>query len=282
VARRQERPGALARHMARAERELREALAWVDLVWEVADARCPRASRNRRLAQLCAGKARVIVLAKRDLAEEDATRRWLVHLRAEAEALAADLAAPGVPEALWAASRVALARAGVRPTGGEGYRALVAGVPNTGKSTLLNRLLGERRAAVGARAGVTRGPQWFRLPDGGRVLDLPGVLPPRLAGWPVAWRLWAVGAVPAGTVDAERAGQTLAEWIRSRRPRALEERYGFDEGAVGPGGLLEAIARSRGLLGRGGVPRLADAAAVLLADFRRGLLGAVTLEEPPA
>lgn len=275
--------GVLSGHMARGERALRAALGAVDLVWEVADARCPRASRNPALARLCGGKARLILLAKSDLAEQEATGRWLASLGAEAETLALDLRQADDLSALWRASRDALARAGARPLGGEGYRALAAGMPNTGKSTLLNRVLGQHRAAVGARGGITRGPQWFRVPEGGAVLDLPGILAPRLGAWPVAWRLWAIGAVGPEALDAGRAGASLAEWIVARIPRALEARYDLDEvGAQGEGGglLLDGIARRRGLLGRGAVPDRSRAAAVLLADFRRGLLGAVTLEDP--
>lgn len=280
--------------MARGERAFREALSAVDLVWEVADARGPRCSRNPRLPRLCAGKARLILLAKADLAEEDLTRRWAAALGAEAETVALDLHGPCDLGALWRAARAALERAGARLPGSEGYRAMVAGMPNTGKSTLLNRVLGRRSAAVGARPGVTRGPQWFVLPEGGRVLDLPGVLAPRLGPWPAAWRLWALGAVGPAAVDAERAGAALAERIAARQPRALEARYGVDEARPAPEGssalegecggaeLLAGMARSRGLLQAGGVPDLSRAAAVLQGDFRRGLLGAVTLEEPPA
>lgn len=276
--------GALTGHMVAAERALRANLAAVDVVWEVADARCPRASRNPRLRRLCAGKPVVLVLTKADLAEEEATGRWLAALRPEQPALAVDLGLPVVPGGLWSATRAALQRAGRGGPGREGYRAMVVGAPNTGKSTLLNRVSGGRHAAVGAAPGVTRGPQWLRLPEGGgRVLDLPGVLAPRLAGWPVIWRLWAIGALGARAVDEERAGAALVEWICARSPRALEARYGIDERAGGDGpGVLAAIARRRGLLGLGGVPDGHRAASVLLSDFRRGQLGALTLEEPVA
>jgi ribosome biogenesis GTPase A len=284
--------GVLSGHMARGERALREALGAVDLVWEVADARAPRASRNPGLRRLCAGKARLIVLAKADLAEEDATAAWRAALCAEAETVALDLRAEAADlGGLWRAAEAALRRAGARAPAA-GYRALVAGMPNTGKSTLLNRIMGRRRAAVGARPGVTRGPQWFSLPAGGHLLDLPGVLAPRLGAWPVAWRLWAVGAVGPAALDAERAGAALAERVAARQPRALQGRYGVDErcfagaasGAEGEGGglaALAAIACQRGLLGAGGIPDLSRAAAVLLGDYRRGLLGAVTLDDPP-
>ncbi len=274
--------GALTGHMVRAERALREHLGVVDVVWEVADARCPGASRNPRLRRLCAGKPAVLVLSKADLAEEDVTRRWIARLRAEQVTVAIDLrSGDEIMNVLWSATRSALepARTGQRPH--ETCRAMVVGIPNTGKSTLLNRATGGRHAAVGAAPGVTRGPQWVRLPQGGQVLDLPGVMAPRLSGWAVIWRLWAIGALGAQAVDAETAGGSLCEWIQTRHPRTLEGRYGIAEREMRDGSAgLAAIAVRRGLLSAGGVPDGNRAAAALLADFRRGLLGAVTLEVP--
>lgn len=264
--------------MRRAERDLRRYLAAVDVVWEVADARCPRASRNPRLLRLCGDKPRVLVLTKRDLAEPEATGRWLRRLRADGPVVALDLRGGGGLGALWAAFAAAQAAGG---GGVATRRALVVGVPNTGKSTLLNRVTGGRHAAVGAAPGVTRGPQWLRVPEGGQVLDLPGVLLPRLGTWPVVWRLWAIGALGARAVDEERAGASLVDWVLARRPGGLLQRYGLAPADAPEGGAgLRAIARQRGLLGQGGVPDGHRAASVVLADFRRGTLGPLTLEEP--
>ncbi len=272
--------GVLSGHMARTERELATVVRDVDVVWEVADARCPRASRNPRLARLCGERPRVLVLTHADRAEEDATRRWVAHLEREVVTVAVSL--QGMPWGGRGLLEAATARAlssTRRPPGG--YRAVVAGVPNSGKSTLLNHVLGERRAHVGARAGVTRGRQWFGLPGGGHLLDLPGVLAPRLGSWPASWRLWTVEALPPGAVDDEAAGAELAAWIAQRVPRSLEARFGIDETGPGPE-LLVGIAQARGLLGPGGAPRPAAAAQVLRSEWRQGLLGCVTLEEPPA
>lgn len=274
-------PGVLTGHMARAERELSSLAREVDVVWEVADARCPRASRNPRLARICRDRPRVLVLTHVDLAEEDTTGRWLAHLEGEVTAVAVSLR--GVPWSgraqLEAATARALARGG-RQARPEGYRAVVAGMPNTGKSTLLNHMLGERRARVGARAGVTRGRQWFHLEGGGQLLDLPGVLAPRLGSWPATWRLWAVEVLPAGVADDEAAGAELVAWLRLRTPRALEARYGIDEDGAGEA-LLQRVALARGLLAPGGLPHAAAAAQAVRRDFRQGLFGCVTLEDPP-
>lgn len=269
--------GVLAGHMVRAIRLLRQLLPAVDVAWEVADARAPRASRSPGLARVCGDKPRVVILAKRDLAEAAVTAAWLARLRRDTPAVALDLAGGTADlDALWRATAEALLRSGRRRPS-ESWRAIVLGMPNTGKSTLLNRVSGGRHAAVGAVPGVTRGQQWIRLPAGGRVCDLPGVLPPRLGLWPVAWRLWAIGAIGPAQVDSERAAEALLDWVAVRSPRTLEARYGLDA-EVSP--YLGRVAAARGWLLPGGLPDPGRAAAGVLADWRRGLLGCISLEDP--
>jgi ribosome biogenesis GTPase A len=276
---RQPRRGLLVGHMARAERALVGMLRAVDVVWEVRDARCPRASSNPRLLRLAAGKPVVVVLAKDDLAEPSWTAAWAEALEAVGPVVRLDLRRPGAARVLVQATHEAFRRQG-RAVPSGAFGAVVAGIPNTGKSTLINRVAGAGRAAVGAQPGVTRGPQWVRLPDGGRVLDLPGVLPARVGSWAVVWRLWAIMAVALDAEGAARAGASLAAWIAARAPEVLGRRYGVAREEAEAGKALEAIARRRGFLGRGGVPDEARAAVALVTDYRRGLLGRLSLEHP--
>ncbi|HVB09512.1 MAG TPA: ribosome biogenesis GTPase YlqF [Bacillota bacterium] len=268
--------GVLAGHMAAGERALRRYLADVDVVWELCDARCPRASRNPRLRRLVGNKARVLLLGKADLAPAMDVAAWVAALAAAGEhALAIDATSGRGLQRLWAVSGEALRVAAPdRRDRGAPLRAMVVGVPNVGKSTLLNRVGGRRRLAVGARPGVTRGPQWIETPAG-RLLDLPGILQARLGDPDAAWRLAAVAAVDA---EVEPTAAALLRWLVAEAPRRLEERYGLADEAGEAEELLAAIAAARGMRAAGGALDVARAAAAVLADFRRGNLGAVALE----
>lgn len=259
--------GLLRGHMARAWRALRRHLAEADLVLEVADARAPALSRNPHLERLAAGKPRVLVLARADLAAEGATRRWLAHFARQGMRAVAVDAVRG--------TGVARLRS-LLPRGG---RALVVGLPNVGKSSLINRLAGRARAATGALPGVTRGPQWIRVGES-LLLDLPGILPPYLRRPGARARLVALGLAGPEACPLVEAAQVLIGELRRAAPRELEASYGLDSELGPPEEVLAAIGRRRGCLRAGGEVDRERAAALLLRDFRRGRLGRVTLEEP--
>ncbi len=266
--------GLLAGHMARALRAIRRHLAAVDLVIEVADARAPALTRNPHLARAAGDKARVLVLARADLAAEGATRRWLAHFaRQGVRALAVDAVGGAGVERL---------RALMQERGQAGpCRAMVVGVPNVGKSSLINRLAGRARAHTGALPGVTRGPQWFRVGEA-LLLDLPGVLPPFIRSRETLARLAALGVVGTDACPAAEAALVLIEELRRLAPRELELTYGLRSELGPPEAVLEEIGRRRGCLVAGGRVDLERAGEALLKDFRLGKLGRVTLEEPPA
>ncbi len=268
--------------MARGWREIRRHLSAVQLVVEVADARAPAATRNPRLEPLLAGRPRVLALTHRDLAAEEVTRAWLTRLRAGGTAAWAVDARSGRGVT---GLRRKVAEVGAVAGGRRGpVRVMLVGIPNVGKSSLLNRLVGGARARVGRSPGVTRGPQWVAA-EGCYYLDLPGVLPPRPGRRLLLQAI--LGNVPEEAVPPEEAAARLVELLEAARPRELAVFYGLAQGEAGLGAgeggaaLLAAVARARGHLLPGGRPDLRRAAVTLLGDFRAGRLGRISLETPP-
>ncbi len=272
-------------HMARAKRLLKDQLGRVDVVLELCDARLPAASRNPDLDALCAHKKRVVVLNKADLAEETVTRAWMQHFARQGLGAVSFVASRGKPKEILAAIERTVADAvahqaarGVRKT----VRALVVGVPNVGKSTLINCLRGQAVAKTGDRPGVTRANQWVRITPYLELLDTPGLLWPKLEDTAAARRLAYVGTIRDVIMDQEQLAQRLLEELLVLRESAVVERFRltapYGEGQA----LLENACRGRGWLLPGGVMDTARGAALVLDEFRAGRLGRISLEKPPA
>ncbi|MCC6646240.1 MAG: ribosome biogenesis GTPase YlqF [Polyangiaceae bacterium] len=262
-------------HMARARRELAEARATCDLVIEVLDARAPRATSNPVLDELFAGVARIVVLAKADLADARATDEWVEALTASrgsgARIIALSLSVPSSRAPL---ERLAssLASRGARP------RALVVGVPNVGKSTLVNLLAGRVAAKVGDRPAVTRAAGTVATPSGLVLADHPGILSPKLDDQAGARRLALLGCISDAALDLRVVAEDALQWLAREHPDRLAARYGADARCDEPARALDAIGRRRGCLRSGGVVDAHKAALVLLGDVRSGALGRLTLE----
>ncbi|MGQ9780124.1 MAG: ribosome biogenesis GTPase YlqF [Bacillota bacterium] len=260
-------------HMAKARRRLRELLPVLDLGIVVLDARIPRASLGQGLAELMPGRPLVYALNKADLADPEKTARWQEHLEA---AVAVDArTGAGVAELL----ALCLER-GCRPRKYERpVRLAVLGIPNVGKSSLLNRFAGRRAAAVGDKPGVTRAPQWIKAHRGLEILDLPGILAPRLGDPEVVFLLALVAAIKDELVGREKLAREAVALLERRYPGCLAARYGVTP--VGdPEADLAAIGRARGCLLPGGRVDLERTAALLLTDLRAGRLGRFTFEDP--
>ena len=273
-------------HMAKARRLIEEHLKWVDAVCEVADARIPAASRNPELPALLGNRPRLLVLNRSDQADPYQTAAWLSFFRGTGQAVVetdsksgAGVArlAPVVRALLKDTTQAAAARGQV----GRPLRLMVVGIPNVGKSSLINRLAGRRAAVVEDRPGVTRGRQWVRLTGGLELLDMPGVLWPRFEDEQTGLLLAFTGAIRDQILDTETLAARLIEQLRTARPGALTARYKLDP-ADGTDGmaLLAQAARNRGFLATGGAPDAERMALVLLDEFRGGKLGRVTLQAP--
>lgn len=270
-------------HMAKAKRLLGEQLRRVDVVIELCDARLPLSSRNPDLIRMTEGKERVLLLGKSDLADPDKTARWLKVFQKEGAAcLAVDMnrqakAALGLVEKAARASVDRAMERGIRKT----VRAMAVGVPNVGKSTLINRLHGGAVAKVGDMPGVTRANQWVKITPYLEIMDTPGLLWPRLDDPLAARRLAYIAAIRDKVLDTAKLSVQLLEDLIAAAPHAVAERFKIKDLTLRGPELLEAVCFGRGFLMKGGIPDTERACRVVLDEYRGGKLGRITLEEPP-
>lgn len=274
-------------HMTKTRRYIEKNIGLVDLAIEVADARIVKSSRNPDLDRLLGGKKRLVVLAKRDLADEEVNRAWESYFRATGQPVLFlnTLSGQGVSEILPTVRRLLadqLERAkakGIRKT----IRLMICGVPNSGKSTLINALCRRRAAEAQDRPGVTRGGQWYTLQKDVELLDTPGLLWNKFEDMQVGIHLALTGAVRDEVVDREALALELIRILQARYPQELEARYKLSatEGRE-PLDVYEEICCKRGFLLRGNDFDYTRCAAVLLDEFRSGKIGRISLEVPDA
>lgn len=278
-------------HMAKTRRLMQKNLGLVDIVVELADARVPQSSRNPELDSLIGKKPRLLLLNKSDWAEERETQRWLDWYRKRGiPAMAADCrSGKGLNQLLPAVRQVLEERIkGWEQKGmtGRPIRMMVVGIPNVGKSSLLNRLAGGKRAKVEDRPGVTRGKQWVTVSGGAELLDMPGVLWPKFDDPLAGERLAFVGSVKDEVIDVEHLAVRLLEVLSPDHGDKIAARYRLDIPAdemakEDPFHLLEEIGRKRGMLLSGGAVNTERAAVAVADEFRGGLWGRITLEKCP-
>jgi len=272
-------------HMEKARRAMQDSLKQVDMVIEVRDARIPEASRNPMLDQMIQGKARLVILSKSDLADPEATALWLQKLNSQNQkALALDLASDHSARTqiisacmeLTAAKREKMKARGILNP--RAMRAMACGIPNVGKSTLINRIAGKNAARTEDRPGVTRNLAWIHADRALDVLDTPGVLWPKFTDEHTGEHLAALGSVNEEIVDRSEIALAAIALIQKRYPGLLEKAYQCDGGNAQK--VLAGVASARALLKEGGSPDLRRAADLFLHELRRGALGRITLEWP--
>ncbi|UOR12743.1 ribosome biogenesis GTPase YlqF [Halobacillus amylolyticus] len=271
-------------HMAKAKREAEEKLKLVDFVIELVDARAPISSENPILHGLLQDKPKMVVLMKKDLADPAITTAWLdFYERKGINALAIEANnKKDVQRVIQMGKDLArtkmdkLRAKGVRP---RAARAMILGIPNVGKSTLINRLANKKAAITGDRPGVTKKQQWIKVKKDFELLDTPGILWPKFEEEEIGYRLAAIGTIKDQILPKEDVAAYILDFMKNSYPDLLKERYGFatyDDIM----NAFEHIGQKRGCLESGGVVNFDKTSDVILQDLRGGKLGLISFDQP--
>ncbi|WP_214823247.1 MULTISPECIES: ribosome biogenesis GTPase YlqF [unclassified Exiguobacterium] len=272
-------------HMAKARRQVTEKLKLIDVVIELVDARVPQSSRNPMVDEITEGKPRLIVLNKADMADPVVTDAWLRALkRDDVEVVAVDAKhSKGLKQLMSGAEKLMQEKHDRMREKGRNpgpIRALIIGIPNVGKSTLINRLAGRNIAVTGDRPGVTKRQQWIKMKGGEmELLDTPGILWPKFEDQMVGYRLAATGAIKDDILNLDDIALYAARELSARYPVQVKERFKIDQLPEDAVELLELIGKKRGLVS-GGYVDFEKASELLLNELRHEKIGRVSLETP--
>ena len=273
-------------HMTKAQRMIEENVKLVDAVCEILDARIPRASRNPDIDRLAAGKPRLVILNRCDLADPAVTKLWTEHFRSQGLAVLETDARSGrgvnaFPAAVRELLRDKLAEYERKGQSGRGLRIMVLGIPNVGKSTFINKVAGRKAALAGDKPGVTRGRQWISIDRSLDLLDTPGILWPKFDSQVAGELLAVTNAIKSDVIDRETLAANFMLRLRSLYPEAISERYGISPAGDENGfELLEQAAKRRGFLVSKGEYDIERMANTLLDEYHGGKLGRLSLERP--
>lgn len=274
-------------HMAKTKRLIIEHLKAVDVAAELLDARIPLASANPMVEELLSGKPRIVILNKADLADPEMTKAWESYYKRKGVAAVSMSCGNGKDKKKF----LRLIKEAVGPMlekwkrrglKTRSARIMILGIPNVGKSTLINFISGTAAARTANTPGHTRGKQWVRLSQGLDLLDTPGVLWPKFEDQVAALRLAATGAIAGDVFDADTVVPELMRVLARTAPDALREKYGIEDAAADPQILLAQAGKRRGCILPGGAIDYARVQTMILNDFRSGKLGCITLDAVPA
>ena len=269
-------------HMTKAKRQMQEDLKLIDLIIELVDARVPLSSRNPDIDQLGQNKSRLILLNKADLADERQNEAWKEYFQSKGFHVVKVDSRNGagmktIQNVIQEACKEKIERDRRRGIKNRPIRAMVAGIPNVGKSTFINTFAGKACAKTGNRPGVTKVKQWIRLNKNVELLDTPGILWPKFEDQEVGIRLAFVGSIKDDILNMEELALKLIDYLKERYTGLLEKRYGISE-AGNAVEILGDIAKARGCLKKGEELDYIKASGLLFDDFRGGKIGRITLE----
>jgi ribosome biogenesis GTPase A len=278
-------------HMTKARRQIEDKLKLIDVVIELLDARIPLSSRNPMIDDILKDKPRLVLLNKADLADPGVTAAWVAYFKESGlDALPIDAISGNQMKEIVPRCKVlvkhkidAQIRKGIIP---RSVRALIVGIPNVGKSTLINRLAGKKIAATGDKPGVTKGQQWIKMGTEMELLDTPGILWPKFEDQNVGMRLAATGAIKEELLHADEIAFFVIRYLTERYPDFLTERFAIETMPLDLSDVneivkvMESIGRKRGIVQSGGRIDLDKTSMVILRELRAGKMGRVSLEEP--
>lgn len=271
--------------MAKAKREVQEKLKLVDFVIELVDARAPESSQNPMLQQVLQNKPVMRVLMKRDLADPAVTDQWIKHFSNEGiPSVAVDVQQKqDIQQVVAMGKEMArekmekMKKKGIRP---RAARAMILGIPNVGKSTLINRLASKKIAKTGDRPGITTSQQWIKVKKDFELLDTPGILWPKFEDQQVGFRLASIGTIKDEILPLEEIAVYVIEYLKEAYPAELQRRFHLEENDSDMEKNFEKIGRLRGCLEAGGNVNYSKTADTIIRDLRTGRLGRLTLERP--
>lgn len=283
-------------HMTKAIRMMQENIKLIDIIIELTDARIPAAGRNPDIDELGKNKYRLVVLNKADLADPQVTKKWRDYYESQGIFVMEMNSRTGneagkVKDMIQKACAEKIEKDKKRGIVGRPIRAMVAGIPNVGKSTFINKLAGKASAKTGNKPGVTKGKQWISLGKNMQLLDTPGILWPKFEDETIGLHIALIGSLNDENLDITELACELIKILNATYPNAINEKYNIsrddiqrlekEQYATPLSTVLCAIAISRNCLKLGGVPDMERAAALLLDDFRNGRLGRISIEFPP-
>ncbi|MFZ3576587.1 ribosome biogenesis GTPase YlqF [Virgibacillus sp. DJP39] len=270
-------------HMAKARRQVEEKLKLVDFIMELVDARAPLSSQNPMLQQVLQSKPKMIILMKKDLADNRETDKWITYFHErDITAIAVNVNDKGDIQKVIHQAKVLgqvkmdkLKRKGIKP---RASRAMIVGIPNVGKSTLINRLANKKAAKTGDRPGITKQQLWIKVKKDFELLDTPGILWPKFEDEKVGLRLAALGTIKDQLLSLQDITIFVINYFQEHYPTLLQQRYNIEDDHKDIVDIFEAIGRKRGCLEGGGNVNYDKVAEVVIQDLRSGRLGPITLE----